>query len=313
MGDGKNRSNVLWKIILVLALIAGVFAVLLLREQRQEAARAEEQEQNDQKRATQVVELEEEIQQIKSTKPKRKGTAEVIFPDPDSEVYTEIYPKMSEQGYPGTLAISAGYLEVPGRLDGAQLQELTAAGWRVCYYWKQDTGWDAYDLWRGQIAAEGVETVPVIYYEAGVYENPDIETFQQNGVQTIIHHGEGGELMAEWDPSRSVWEIGAAGLQGGQNRLYLEEAVKSGKSIAYTVGGSQEEEHEDEQYQADIFDSMLSYFQDYGEDKLLVTTPDGAWTYQKDADQEEERWAEENQEQIDALEKEIEEIKNSRS
>lgn len=288
-----------------------VFAVWLLygelKVQQRQKADSEAIEHQSQLLESEIVDLEERIDMIESERPELKGTAQIIFPDPEGRVYSDIYPSMQEDGYAGMLAMPSDYaFGKEGRLDLEQIRELTEVGWSVCYYWEEDSGIDQYGKWKKNLEEEGISVDPVVYFAKGAYPPRDKAVLSENGVQICIHHGEGSELVTNELPE-GIWETGAVGIQGEQPRAYLEDAVSYNGNIAYTVSYRDKEEL----YETEVFQSMLSYFRQYEEeDILLVLTAKEALEYRREMEEKEAEWTDRNEKQIEDLRMQIEELKD---
>lgn len=288
-----------------------VFAVWLLygelKVQQRQKADSEAIEHQSQLLESEIVDLEERIDMIESERPELKGTAQIIFPDPEGRVYSDIYPSMQEDGYAGMLAMPSDYaFGKEGRLDLEQIRELTEVGWSACYYWEEDSGIDQYVKRKKNLEEEGISVDPVVYFAKGAYPPQDKAVLSENGVQICIHHGEGSELVTNELPE-GIWETGAVGIQGEQPRAYLEDAVSYNGNIAYTVSYRDKEEL----YETEVFQSMLSYFRQYEEeDILLVLTAKEALEYRREMEEKEAEWTDRNEKQIEDLRMQIEELKD---
>lgn len=291
----------------ILLLVSVLMLAGELRQQRIQKADSEEIELQSQLLESKIVDLEDQIVQIENERPESRGTAEVIFPDPDEKVYSEIYPLMQENGYAGMLAIPVDYvLGEEGNLNAEQLRELAKAGWGICCYWEADAKAGQYDSWKAKMQEEALPVERVIYFARDVYPPESMADLKESDVQVCVHHGEEGPLVTEELPE-GIWEIGAIGIQGSQPRLYLEQAVSNKGNIAYTVSYDDEEE----MFETDVFQSMLTYFQNYEEEgNLVVLTVKEALDYRREAVDKEEQWSKENETRIEELEAQIEELKN---
>lgn len=302
----NNNLKVLAKVFLAVALLLMVVLfVWLIVEQKQEKAKIYEEEKNEQEQITQRVRLENEIDQIEEGKPAGKAMAEIVFPDPDKRVYTDIYPKMQEKEYVGVLALSADYAWGEDQtLSEKQIKELEKAGWGVCFYWKADTDIDKYDAWVKETDKAGMDPESVVYFENASYQPDILSSLSDRGTEAVIHHGESQPLVVT-EFSEEIVGLGAVGIQSQQPKAYLETAVHRAGNIAFTVGYTLPEEL----YGENVFDSMLSILKNYEEsEKLIVTTPSSALEYQRKLLEEQEKWQEENRERIEELEKEIEKL-----
>lgn len=301
-----RKKIVLWVVLAVAALAALVFCGWTFQDMRRQKEQAEELEKKEQAVMNQILDLEDQIEEIESGRPQDGATVQIIFPDPDGRLYTEIFPQMQEQGYTGVLAISAFYAaDTEQTLGMGQIGELLAAGWSLCYEWKLDTGMEHYDQWKAQWDASGIPSEAAIYFESGSWQPDLAPALAERGIQAVVHHGEFQSVVTA-DFSEVPCGLGAVGMKSAQPKIDLENAVSDRGNIAFTVGYAVDEEL----YDQESFQSMLSSLKVYQEaGKLTVMNPCAALDHHHNLASEQAAWDAANQAQINALNEEIQTLK----
>lgn len=302
------------KVAVILALVgAAVLSVLLWQTDKKEKQQSVQFEQMEKELAplnVQKRELEKQIAVLDTQaaqKIEKKGTVIVLFTEARKEVYTQAYPIMKKYGYPGVVAISNE--QFPGEegcMSVSQFKALLKEGWSYAIRWEDDSDigkW--HEEMEKKLKKLKLQKSDVMYFTSGTYKKEVDEKLVKLGYQMVAHHGEEGLSVIPKTIEGPLWYPGVYGMQGNSPRAQLEEAIERSSNIVYGVGFTKI----DEMFDKSTFESMLSRFRDYeNERQLTVTDFSGALKYRQKFAKQVNKSESEQRVERKKLESQIEEI-----
>ncbi len=136
------------------------------------------------------------------------GTVEILFPDLDAQIISDVYPIMRDRGVVGVIGITGSMMPgYPKKLTWSDCSRLVSDGWGTCF---------VYDSWDGNLTY-WIETVssyfkynriPVptsIYFVKNNYDSSMDEQLIACGIDTVILNGTDGRSNLVTDVSGELW------------------------------------------------------------------------------------------------------------
>ena len=247
---------------------------------------------------------------------KSQGMASLalVFTDLSEIIYTDIFPLMKDYGFVGVLVLSEeSFLGQPDCLNQEQFKELMSSGWKCMLKWDKGADPKEWLISSGKLAREFEVARPkAVYFEQEAYDS-EIDSFliRQN-FSVAVHHGEENQSLISLESDNSFRHLGAIGWRDSRVGEVLYDAVAQKGDLIFTVGsGSDLEKYKNEAY-ADMLEWIYTYCES-GE--LMVTDPISVLEYRRGLEANRENLKKEYEEkeselkkQIEALDKEIDEI-----
>ena len=252
-------------------------------------------------------ELEQKLTQIKKEyeiKINGKGTLTFLCMDLSESIYTEIYPRMQEQGYLAMLAVSETKLPgAEGCMSAEQVGELIDAGWSLCLHWD---GSVELDEWFGNmeryLMMQNLDIPEQIYFDRGTYGTEYDELLIKHGLKAVVHHQEKGLPALVTQTEEGIWHIGAWGWNQVNARNSMERALEDGAGLVFTIGGKY-------YYDEEQFEKMLGVLKGYEDEECLyVADISSAYSYRREEEDAEAALQEQLEREIVNLESEVDAI-----
>ncbi len=272
----KKQSGWIPRVLILAAVLLVTMTILILidrpRDQRQQALMERiaplEQERDRLTVQQGILEHNYRLQQD------HPATEHLLFPEPETLLYTELFPRMKAAGVTGCIVLSAGNLPGDaGMITRAQFDELLAAGWDTCVLCPKGASFADWN--RGVtrlLETAGLEKPRVVYFEKDAFTG-NSEEILRSGYTVAIHHGEGGRDLLGRDSNDELWLTGARAWNYAGIREDIGSLVAARGDACFTVRFSQG----DEVYKKEGFATMLDYLAPYlKKNTLLVTTFDQA-------------------------------------
>lgn len=280
---GKKIALVVCVILLIGAFIGAV--IYLNNQEKVEAERELAIEQAIRPFRMEETQILSEIDTLNLTYERLmygSGTLTLLFNEPDTQVYSLIYPMLSAKGYSGTIAISGTqYPGKDGYMSMAQFKELLRAGWSYCLKWTGDIR--ALEQVQNRLSAQGIQPTQTVYFQSGTYFDKADTELAKYGYTVVIHHGETNLDIAVYDSDSDadIWHPGAVLWYTGKRTL--QNVVLGYGGIIFEISF----EDDGYTYVQNSFESMLTVIDDYG-DTCLVLSPEQARQYRMDKEQAKE-------------------------
>lgn len=201
------------------------------------------------------------------------ATEHLLFPEPESRLYTELFPKMKKAGMTGCIVLSAGNLPGDaGMITSEQFEELLKAGWDTCVLCPKGASFASWNREITQLLEEaGLEKPAVVYFEEGAFSG-NSEEILRCGYTVAVHHGEGGRSLMGKDSSDALWLTGARPWNFSGVREEIQTLVSERGDMCYVVRFSEG----GELYKKDGFATMLDYLAPYLKKGSLLVTDFGS-------------------------------------
>lgn len=197
-------------LVLVLAMMAAG-GYYLLKTQREDDAKMQQLYAEVEPLERQREALRQELAGLDSEyalKMRDYGTVEVLFPDLDAQIISDVYPVMRDRGVVGVIGIPGSMMPgYPKKLTWSDCARLVSDGWGTCF---------VYDSWDGNLKY-WIETVssyfkynriPVptsIYFIKNNYDSSMDEQLIACGIDTVIINGTAGSIDLATDVSGDLW------------------------------------------------------------------------------------------------------------
>lgn len=142
------------------------------------------------------------------------GTVELLFLELDERVYTEIYPKMRNQGIVGVLGINKH--QFPGLADNLtvdQYNRLLKDGWGSCFVFENGLSTVGFKSWYKLLCDwmgnKGLSIPTAIYFPENTYDSSLDDTLIECGIQTVIVNAGDGHSATVTSLDEDIWLTGA--------------------------------------------------------------------------------------------------------
>lgn len=197
-------------LILVLALMAAGGYYLLKTEREDDAkmrnlyAEVEPLERRREALTQELAGLDSDY----ALKMRDYGTVEILFPDLDAQIISDVYPIMRDRGVVGVLGFPGSML--PGyynKLSWSDCATLVKDGWGTCFVYDS---WDGNFTYWYQIVSSYFKynRIPVptsIYFIKNNYDSSLDEQLIACGIDTVILNGTDGRSNTVTDISSDLW------------------------------------------------------------------------------------------------------------
>ncbi len=202
-----------------------------------------------------LVTLEEDIDKIANA----KATLNIIFTDMSDVIYTEIFPTMTENGFTGTLAMSAADLPgEAGKLTDDQIAHLMNEGWELIPCWSADDGDTGIAKAEEWIKQYGYDPKGCVMIDSESCTAEVEATLVGAGYNTVITKmTDNSSDVVVNDEIGEVWKPKAVGYLFEERKTVLANAIKTSGHLAFVVGF--DENTKNELFGSKVLASMLTY------------------------------------------------------
>lgn len=261
--------------------------------------------------------IEREIRSLKASSDRTalgKGAVSFVCLGAHKKVYDVVYPEFKKRDYPGVLVLTEDlFIESVDCMSREQVSELVADGWEISVRFPSESYDPIGDLKKLIADAErlGFEVGSTVYYPMQKYKAEYEDDLIDLGFDSAVYHGEDSEsvldaIKPEKPSDGSIWKIYSRGYVLSDKQIFLKQLEDFGGNLAFEIS----------------FDSsyLISYCTDYGIanllticsgvdlEKVVFTTVSGARLNAESLDDVSREEAEKIADEINILEKELDEI-----
>lgn len=261
--------------ILAIVFIAGIFIIARYADRAQSSFEGDSKEEGLAELQAERLELLSKLEDRKEELSREQvgdGHMMIMFTSPDELIYTDVYPISA--GLPGNIVLWRS--DMPsndGNITWDQLRELTGAGWGICLGFDGEDDPSAWsDEMQNALSAEGISSPSAVYLADGKYTDSLGAALKNLGYNTVIHHGETGELSCT-SVTDNLWLPGAAGWYSENSSSMPKTIAQNGGSLVFTVGFNSEgtERYDHERY-ASLVNRLLSFKEQYKLETAAMST-----------------------------------------
>ena len=235
-----------------------------------------------------------------------RATVELLFPDLIPSLYSEIFPSLQAQKISGVMLVSRR--EAPGaegRLTWDQYRDMAAHGWEGCLAWDGEGEFQAFvsDM-KALFEGQGLEMPSALYAAAGAYTEAVRDAAAAAGFSVAVHHGETQAPLADY-PGEGLWEAGCTAWNRESSAMsVLSPVVEEAKNLALVLRLDG-----DHPYMDSGLSKLLEDMQQTLQEGRIVFLPFGeARISQTESEEARTQVNQDRQEQLDALQKRLDEV-----
>lgn len=194
------------------------------------------------------------------------GKAALLFEDPKTALYTEVFPLVRSYGFTGIVAISpTQYPGAEGCITPSEFQALSDAGWETCAWWDGNDPQTSFDALQAIFRRLGMTMPSVICVEEYAY-TPNLDAVLADaGFTAVIHHGETLDLFDSLEDPLLA-HLGAACWNNPLALNLLEDVMSKRETLAISADFSTDFGW----FDGELYPNMCSFLQQ-NEDNLQVT------------------------------------------
>ena len=224
--------------LLMCLILFGCGAYFIIKTEQQD-------NQNMQKLYTEVEPLERQRETLLeekkaldteyAVKSRDYGTLEILFVNPNSQIYTEAWPIMRERGVLGMVCVNMN--QMPGgygTMGYKELAGLLTDGWGICLLVDKNNNnvQTALPIVSEMLAVQNIKPPATVYFKDNTYDESIKGFLKENGIKTVITDAPDGRNTVT-DVNGDIWFTGAMpwGYTGSVTDLELLGRTDGGNLV----------------------------------------------------------------------------------
>ncbi len=307
------KNTVAWILVILLGFSAATWFVFRSREQAETRTNYQIKIENEalslEKKKSRILQEMEDVKDLYSERVSGNAFLQMICIEPRKEVYTEIYPVLTEHEMRAILVLSADALPGDkGCMTKNQMNRLVNAGWELALAY--DASYGSVKEWHQAISDRLDElkiTAPEnVYFPDSDFKKGMVKEFASVGIDRFFHHGDSFSFYEPVTKKQPYWNINAIPWNMKGVKKELQTTIENGGDLLFTIGFSDEREI----YRETQFPSMLRAIKEYEKNgDLILATFDEIEERRKEASAQYSKWQKEMLRETNRLEEELASVK----